>query len=138
LRDCIDQVNRIENTITFRCQGNSMLPVIEPGVLLSVQPEPFRENLPNPGELIVFKRGAGVVCHRYYGTMKLGRKRYIIEKGDRNRIAGLVRIDCYVGKATAVNNISADKFCKAVKKPSNLLLLLGLLRERWYRFIEKK
>jgi len=107
-----------------------MLPAIPPGACLSIEPGQFKDHNPQPGEIIAFRRGDGLVCHRYYGVLRIGRRRYGIEKGDRNRIAGLFRPEAYAGRLIAVDTRAAtDLFC-SVKKPSAWVLFGGLIRER--------
>jgi len=107
-----------------------MLPVIPPGAWLSINPGSFREQNPKPGEIIAFRRGEGLVCHRYYGVLRIGRRRYGIERGDRNRIAGLFRLDAYAGRLIAVDTRAATDLFRSVKKPALLNLFGGLIRER--------
>ena len=107
-----------------------MLPVIPPGAWLSIDPGDFSEQDPRPGEIIAFRRGAGLVCHRFYGVLRMGRRRYGIERGDRNRIAGLFRLEAYAGRLIAVDARSAADLFRTVKKPALPLLFGGLVWER--------
>ena len=112
-----------------------MLPVIQPGAALSIEPGSFTEQNPTAGEIIAFRRGAGPVCHRFYGTVRIGRRRYGIERGDRNRIAGLFRLDDYIGRLITVGKTDGRELFKEVQKPAVFTLFGGLLYERfdWIR-----
>lgn len=112
-----------------------MLPVIQPGAVLSVEPGEFQKQNPAAGEIIVFKRGEKLVCHRFYGSIRICRRRYGIEKGDRNLIAGLFRPEEYVGRLISVDKTPAKELFRTVQKPSVFTLLWGLIRERadWVR-----
>jgi len=109
--------------------------MIQPGAALSIEPGSFTEQEPKAGEIIAFRRGEGLVCHRFYGTIRMGRQRYGIEKGDRNRIAGLFRLEDYIGRLVAVDTTAAAELFRTVKKPSVFILIGGLIRERmdWIR-----
>ncbi len=115
-----------------------MLPEIQPGALLYIESGKFQEQALKPGELIAFYRGDGIVCHRYYGTVKIGRKYYGIEKGDYNRIAGLFRMSDYLGKVTMIDKESANFFFREVQKPRKIALFWGLLQERFHWLFQKK
>jgi len=106
-----------------------MLPVIQPGAALSIEPGTYGEQNPKAGEIIAFRRGEGLVCHRFYGTIGISRRRYGIEKGDRNRIAGLFRLEDYIGRLIAVDARAAAELFRIVKKPSVFVLFGGLIRE---------
>ena len=112
-----------------------MLPMIQPGAALSIEPGSFTEQNPSTGEIVAFRRGEELVCHRFYGTIGIGRRRYGIEKGDRNRIAGLFRLDDYIGRLIAVDKTDGSELIKEVRKPSIFSLFGGLLYERfdWIR-----
>ncbi len=112
-----------------------MLPVIKAGASLSIEPGNYTEQNPNAGEIVTFRRGEGLVCHRFYGTIRIGWRRYGIEKGDRNRIAGLFRLDDYIGRLIAVDKTDSSELIKEVRKPSVFTLFGGLLYERfdWIR-----
>ena len=112
-----------------------MLPVIQPGAALSVEPGKFNEHNPQAGEIIAFRRGKGLICHRFYGTVRIGRRCYGIEKGDRNRLAGLFHPNDYIGRLIAVDKTDASELFKEVQKPSICTLFGGLLYERfdWIR-----
>ena len=115
-----------------------MLPVIKPGALLSIDRGNLQDQSPQPGELVAFQRGAGIVCHRYYGTVRIFGTTYGIEKGDYNLLSGVFRLNQYVGKVVAVDGNSAEKYLKAVNKPRTIALLWGLFRERFrWIFIKK-
>lgn len=126
-----------KQSIKIRSQGKSMLPVIQPGALLLIQPGTFTEQSPQKGEIIAFRRGAGLVCHRFYGVLKIGQKVFGIEKGDFNRIAGIFRIEDYCGRLIMVDEKPAAEYFVKVEKPSIVILLWGLLQERIYRFCRK-
>jgi len=112
-----------------------MLPVIQPGASLSIEPGNFTGQNPKAGEIFAFRRGEELVCHRFYGTIRIGRRRYGIEKGDRNRIAGLFRLNDYIGRLIAVDKTDGSELFKEVRKPSVFTLFGGLLYERfdWIR-----
>lgn len=112
-----------------------MLPMIQPGASLSIEPGSFTEQNPAAGEIVAFRRGEELVCHRFYGTIGIGRRCYGIEKGDRNRIAGLFRPDDYIGRLIAVDETAGRALFKEVRKPSVFTLCGGLLYERfdWIR-----
>jgi len=123
--------------LKIRCQGKSMLPGIQPGALLMIQPGTYPEQSPRKGEIIAFRRGAGLVCHRFYGVLQIGNKVFGIEKGDFNRIAGIFRIEDYCGKLIAVGEKPATGYFTEVHKPHVAFLFWGLLQERFYRFFRK-
>lgn len=54
---------------------------------------------------------------------------------DRNRIAGLFRLDDYIGCLIAVDKTDGSELFKEVRKPSVFTLFRGLLYERfdWIR-----
>jgi len=112
-----------------------MLPVIQPGAVLSVEPGEFSEQNPTAGEIVVFRRGKELVCHRFYGSIRIGLRRYGIEKGDLNQIAGLIRPEEYIGRLISVDKTPAEELFRKVQKPSVFTLLWGLIRERadWVR-----
>ena len=108
-----------------------MLPVISPGALLSIEPGSFQNQQPRPGEIVAFQRGETLVCHRFYGVLKIGARHYGIERGDNNRIAGLFRLEAYVGRLTVVDSNAAEELFREVQKPPLIILIWGLLRERF-------
>jgi len=107
-----------------------MLPAIPPGASLSIEPGTFNQQNPRPGEIVAFRRGAGLVCHRFYGTIRIGRRRYGIERGDRNRIAGLFRLEEYIGRLISADARAGAELFRTVKTPSVFALFGGLIRER--------
>lgn len=110
-----------------------MLPAIPPGAVLSIEVGNFEEQKPRPGELIAFRRGNQIVCHRFYGTLRIGWRRYGIEKGDANRVAGLFRVDTYLGCLEKVGEQAGQAFYQPVIRPPLPRLLIGLIRERLQR-----
>jgi hypothetical protein len=132
-----DLLKNTEQPIKIRCQGKSMLPGIQPGALLLIQPGTFSGQSPQKGEIIAFRRGEGLVCHRFYGVQQIGHQVYGIEKGDFNRITGIFRIEDYYGKLAAVDGKPAVDFFREVQKPRIAILLWGLLKEWIYRFYRK-
>lgn len=110
-----------------------MLPMIPPGAALSIEVGNFQEQKPHPGELIAFRRGNQIVCHRFYGTLRLGWRRYGIEKGDANQVAGLFRIGAYLGRIRQVDGQAGQTFHRQVIRPAIPQLLIGLIRERLHR-----
>lgn len=110
-----------------------MLPAIPPGAVLSIEVGYFKEQKPRPGEMIAFLRGNQIVCHRFYGTLRIGWRHYGIEKGDANRVAGLFRIGTYLGRIQQVGEQGGQMFYRQVIRPPLPHLLVGLIRERLYR-----
>jgi len=108
-----------------------MLPVISPGAMLTIETGSFGEQAPQPGEIVAFRRGEGLVCHRFYGTLRIGKRQLGIERGDNNRIAGLFRLENYVGRLHAVDGQSGETLFRMVRKPGFLQLVIGLIHERW-------
>jgi len=76
---------------SFRCEGRSMLPLIAPGSMVSI--EHLAAKRIRLGDIIAFKRSSHLVVHRvlkkYYRQGDL----FFLEKGDSNLRAGIVGAD---------------------------------------------
>lgn len=119
----------MKKIIQIKAQGKSMLPVIPPGALLFIEIGSFNEQQPRPGELIAFRRGEQLVCHRFYGTLRIGWRRYGIEKGDANQVAGLFRISSYRGRLQQLGEQPGRILYRRISRPARRTLFSGLIRE---------
>jgi len=85
---------------SFRCEGRSMLPLIAPGSMVSIDHLPAKKI--RSGDIIAFRRSSHLVVHRvlkkYYRQGDL----FFLEKGDSNLRAGIVEEKDVLGKVIKV------------------------------------
>ncbi len=95
-------------TLKIRAEGYSMYPVIKPGSVIHIGP--YQPGvLPEPGEIVAWKRESGLVVHRLVRIVSEGNETLYITRGDGTleedppvntpQIAGRVRQIEYRGKS---------------------------------------
>jgi len=94
-----------------------MLPAIEPGDVVSIQPRNADDFRIQRYDILLFERDACLVCHRVIATLSFLGKRFYFEKGDNNPLMGMLRDRDILGKVLSVNG-------KAVQAPHQI-------RPRW-------
>lgn len=101
-------------TIRVKTDGYSMYPFIKPGAIILIEPLK-EESVPQPGEIIAWKRESGFVVHRLVRIVKRGNEVRYITRGDscsledqpvsKEQIAGkVVRIETGSGKIKSSGN----------------------------------
>lgn len=68
-------------TIRVRADGYSMYPAIRPGSVILIEPLPA-ELFPVPGEILAWKRDAGLVVHRLVSIIRNDTGTLFITRGD--------------------------------------------------------
>lgn len=85
---------------TFRCEGRSMLPLIAPGSMVSIEHLPAEKI--KLGEIIAFRRSSHLVVHRVLKEYHHQGNLFFLEKGDSNLRAGIVEEKNVLGKIVKV------------------------------------
>ncbi|MBW6501957.1 MAG: signal peptidase I [Bacteroidales bacterium] len=67
--------------LKIRAEGYSMYPAIKPGSVIHIRPYQPGE-LPEPGEIIAWKRESGLVVHRLVRIISEGNETLYITRGD--------------------------------------------------------
>lgn len=85
---------------TFKCEGRSMLPLITPGSMVSIEHLPAEKI--KLGEIIAFRRSSHLVVHRVLKEYHHQGNLFFLEKGDSNLRAGIVEEKNVLGKIVKV------------------------------------
>lgn len=85
---------------TFKCEGGSMLPLIVPRSMVSIEHLPVEKI--RPGEIIAFRRSSHLVVHRVLKEYGHQGNLFFLEKGDSNLRAGIVEEKNVLGKIVKV------------------------------------
>jgi signal peptidase I len=105
-------------TLKIKAEGYSMYPAIKPGSVIHIKPiKPG--DLPEPGEIIAWKRESGLVVHRLVRIVREGNETLYVTRGDgtmnedppvsAEQIAGRVRQIEYGGKRRDMKSGRAGK-----------------------------
>jgi signal peptidase I len=101
-------------TLRVKTDGYSMYPFIRPGAIILIEALK-EESVPEPGEIIAWKRESGFVVHRLIRIVKSGNEIKYITRGDscsfedqpvsKEQIAGkVVSVETATGKIKASGN----------------------------------
>jgi len=89
--------------LTIQIEGRSMGPALQGARRVTIIP--FRTDYRlRPAELIVFQRGGALVCHRLWHLIRLGKSRWVLEKGDGNWLPRLIPARSICGVVRSIDN----------------------------------
>ncbi len=91
---------KVGKITTFKCEGRSMLPLVAPGSIVSIEHLPAKKI--RLGDIIAFRRSSGLVVHRVLKKYHHQRNLFFLEKGDSNFRAGKVEEKEVLGKVIKV------------------------------------
>jgi signal peptidase I len=93
-------------TLKVKAEGYSMYPAIRPGSVIHIEPL-NQGSIPLPGELIAWKREAGLVVHRLVRIIKRENQTFFFTRGDAcAREDQPVTIDQIAGRVVRIERIS--------------------------------
>jgi signal peptidase I len=87
--------------------SGSMNPVLPPGGIVQIESAAW-ENC-KPGDIIVFLEGKRMLAHRYLFRLRIGRRRWIYQKGDANMFGQMIRGEQVVGIIDAAWDASGNE-----------------------------
>lgn len=96
----IEIYKKVGKITTFKCEGRSMLPLVAPGSIVSIEHLPAKKI--RLGDIIAFKRSSGLVVHRVLKKYHHQGNLFFLEKGDSNFRAGKVEEKEVLGRVTKV------------------------------------
>ncbi len=96
----IEIYKKVGKISSFRCEGRSMLPLIAPGSMVSIEHLPAEKI--KLGEIIAFRRSSHLVVHRVLKEYHHQGNLSFLEKGDSNLRAGIVKEKNVLGKIVKV------------------------------------
>ena len=120
----IDIYKKVGKISTFKCEGGSMLPLVAPGSMVSIEHLPAKKI--RLGEIIAFKRSSGLVVHRVLQKYHCKENLFFLEKGDSNLRAGIVEEKEVLGKV-----IKVKKGRKSITLDSYIWRLINYLVARY-------
>lgn len=124
LEQILELLRTASQPVTVIAAGTSMWPTIPPGAPVTIAPRPSSEAL-KPDEIVAFRRGSNLVCHRVLFAFGWKNYRYIYEKGDNNFLGRLISTRHIIGVVTAISG-NGD-----IPKPPTHLSLGGLILRRF-------
>jgi hypothetical protein len=90
--------------IRAKIKGNSMLPLFDTDSLVQIDLCPIEEL--HRGDIVVFKEGEGLICHRFFSMAKIRGELFLKVKGDAVwNFDPLVDSKYFLGKVVYLNKL---------------------------------
>ncbi|MFH1617701.1 MAG: signal peptidase I [Candidatus Margulisiibacteriota bacterium] len=119
-----------------RFTGNSMHPTLKPGDVLFLRDTPLEEL--RRGDVIIFRGDEKIVCHRFFGSKKIGGQTFFLERGDNVAFVHSWQADRYLSKVEEAYR-GKEKVNLAPRKNTRFEMLLILCEiVTWLKKAERK
>lgn len=110
----------------LKTSGRSMSRVIKNGWKIKIIPVSTQDTI--CGDIVVFIQG-GIICHRILGKIKIGKKVYMLQRGDSSLYGSHLEKKDLVGKVVEVfdehGNVVEKKFWAKFNVPLTLIKVLS-------------
>jgi len=100
VQNLIEIHKELGKTSTFKCEGKSMLPLIIPESVVSIEHLPAEKI--RLGDIIAFRGSSNLIVHRVIKKYTNQGNLFFLEKGDNNLRARIVEAKNVLGKITKI------------------------------------